>query len=306
MLSAKDLSLALCVSTFFRGETLIKESPEEWEKVISGKITVNEGYNAYKKQKRCEALLKEAAAIDPALKLQEDFKLINGDFIEYGKDIPDNSTDMIFTDPPYLKEYLYLYNALARFAARVLKPGSILMTYIGGYELPKVIQAIEDPANFPEHEKEYYLKYNWKIAVLHSGPTQEMHGNKVLVAHKDILYYYKGEKLNPDTQYISDVVKSSPPDKSLHEWAQSPVEAEHCMHALPPFNKENQVILDPFMGSGTTGIAALNTGRKLFIGIEKDPKYFEKAKANLELARAAVVGVAAKKTEEEAEEENIH
>jgi len=40
-------------------------------------------------------------------------------------------------------------------------------------------------------------------------------------------------------------------------------------------------VLDPFMGSGTTGVACIRTGRK-FIGIEKDPQYFEVARKRLE------------------------
>ena len=42
----------------------------------------------------------------------------------------------------------------------------------------------------------------------------------------------------------------------------------------------NGTILDPFMGSGTTGVACVRTGRK-FIGIEKEPKYFEIAKRRI-------------------------
>ena len=40
------------------------------------------------------------------------------------------------------------------------------------------------------------------------------------------------------------------------------------------------LVLDPFMGSGTTGVACVRTGRK-FIGIEKEPKYFEIAKRRI-------------------------
>jgi DNA modification methylase len=46
--------------------------------------------------------------------------------------------------------------------------------------------------------------------------------------------------------------------------------------AIMQIPDEPQTILDPFMGSGTTGLAALNLGRK-FVGIEREPKYFEAA-----------------------------
>ena len=43
---------------------------------------------------------------------------------------------------------------------------------------------------------------------------------------------------------------------------------------------ENETVLDPFMGSGSTGVACVNTGRN-FIGMELDPKYFEIAKERI-------------------------
>ena len=45
-----------------------------------------------------------------------------------------------------------------------------------------------------------------------------------------------------------------------------------------------QTILDPFMGSGTTGVAAVQMGRQ-FIGIERDPKYFDIACKRIEDAQ---------------------
>ena len=50
-----------------------------------------------------------------------------------------------------------------------------------------------------------------------------------------------------------------------------------CLSKLPG---QSVVILDPFMGSGTTGVACVRTGRK-FIGIEKEPHYFEIAKRRI-------------------------
>jgi len=55
-----------------------------------------------------------------------------------------------------------------------------------------------------------------------------------------------------------------------------------CIEKLPP---DHQTILDPFMGSGTTGVACAKMGRK-FIGIELEPKYFDIACERIEKAYA--------------------
>ena len=50
---------------------------------------------------------------------------------------------------------------------------------------------------------------------------------------------------------------------------------------IESWTNEGDVVLDPFMGSGTTGLAALDLGRK-FIGIEMNKEYFELSKQRLE------------------------
>ena len=67
------------------------------------------------------------------------------------------------------------------------------------------------------------------------------------------------------------------PIKVSYEWAQSQEEPEHIIRYL---TVENQIVLDPMMGSGTTGIAALKLNRK-FIGIEINSERFETAEANI-------------------------
>lgn len=56
---------------------------------------------------------------------------------------------------------------------------------------------------------------------------------------------------------------------------------EWCLGFLP----DAQTILDPFMGSGTTGVACVKTGRR-FIGIEIEPKYFNIAVQRIKAALA--------------------
>ena len=60
---------------------------------------------------------------------------------------------------------------------------------------------------------------------------------------------------------------------------QKPVDL--CEWLIKTYSNEGDLVLDPFMGSGTTGIACINTNRN-FIGIEKDKKYFEVAKKRLD------------------------
>ena len=96
-----------------------------------------------------------------------------------------------------------------------------------------------------------------------------------------MLWYAKGEKINElvISNTIGDYIESTSPSKALHNWEQSTVEAEHIIKNLTIVENQ-QIVLDPMMGIGTTGISALKLHRK-FIGIEKDEKTFEISKLRI-------------------------
>ena len=92
-----------------------------------------------------------------------------------------------------------------------------------------------------------------------------------------MLWFVKGDKKQDVIQYMPDLIKSELPDKTLHKWAQSIKEAEDCISHL---TFEGQLVLDPFLGQGKTGIATLRLRRR-FIGIDIDHLAIESARANL-------------------------
>src|SRR5258708_4385776 len=73
-----------------------------------------------------------------------------GDSRELARVIPDESIDLIFTDPPYLKANIEdgIYAWLAREAARVLKPGGFCLAYAGSQWLPLVLEQMQSALTF--------------------------------------------------------------------------------------------------------------------------------------------------------------
>jgi site-specific DNA-methyltransferase (adenine-specific) len=158
------------------------------------------------------------------------------------------------------------YHDLAIIAQSVLREGGSLVTYVGHYAIPQVIEIMENAG----------LTYWWSIAVVLSGSFARYYPKQVTIKWKPLLWLVKGSKLST-TDFLSDVVKSDSPSKDLHKWEQSTIEAEHVISRL---TLEGQTVFDPMMGSGTTGAAAVKLGRR-FMGIEIDSDKFEIAKTRI-------------------------
>jgi hypothetical protein len=221
-------------------DTLLQKASQELlDKARKGHYTINEAFKHLQNEQKRQDLINAR----PIIELPDNIKLIQGDLREKGKEISDNSIDLILTDPPYSKEYLYLYEDLGLLAARVLKEGGSLITLTGH-------QAVLRAGNYVQ---ESGLKFMHIISLVHSGASAMIYACKIRVKWKPMLWFTKGTKPNM-THIIEDVILSTPPGKALHKWEQSPIEAEHIIKGLTV--GENQVVLDPFMGVGTFGKAA--------------------------------------------------
>jgi DNA modification methylase len=266
---------------YYRAKTIIEKASEEVKEKLrhSNTTTISKECEKIQRERNRQELLSQLNNIQSDKKnfKNNNCKLIYGDFIEQSqKEIPDSSIELIFTDPPYGKEYLSLYQELAKLSVRVLKPGGSLVFYVGHIILDQVIGIFNEFSLNNNTNNSTKLKYWWTLAVKHSGHHRKIYPRHIFAEWKPLLWYIKGERANDlvISNTIGDYIESVAPLKTEHEWQQSPIEAQYVIRNL---TIENHIVLDPMMGSGTTGRAALKLNRN-FIGMEKDSESFEMAR----------------------------
>ena len=152
-------------------------------------------------------------------------------------DLPAASVDMIFTDPPYHDEYLHCYARLADLAQRVLKPGAYCMTYAGKMFLPEVLDTLRAAG----------LEYVWVMSVYHAWSNAKISKHHILENWRSILVFKKTGQ-SETREWIQDTEWSSR-NKEFHEWQQ---DTESPRKYISAYTLPNQIVLDPFVGGGTT------------------------------------------------------
>ena len=208
-------------------------------------------------------------------------QIIQGDCLEVMKGIPDKSIDLVVTDPPYGKrkdiewdnEENFIRNIDLWFSEffRISKYGTLI--FCAGSMIPHLIK---------NREKEYQRILFWN-----KPPGSQFNGacnNRLWYSVEPILVFsqnYEELKKNyeEDCEYAYQFFNKGtiPFKKYKHPTTKSVKLMEYL---ILHFSKKGQIILDPFLGSGTTAVACKELGRK-YIGIEISPEYCEIARRRI-------------------------
>ena len=229
------------------------------------------------------------------------FDLKQGDCLALMPSIPDNSVDLVLADPPYGTtackwDSIIPLEPMWEQLKRIIKPnGAIVMTASQPFTTTLIASNMK------------MFKYCWVWKK--SKPTGHLNAKKQpLRTYEDVVVFYDNQCIyNPQgvkptdkvvsrtnrgnygecskttrqtvTNYPRNIVEFPSVD-GVHQ-TQKPVALMEYL--IKTYTNEGETVLDFAMGSGTTGVACANTGRR-FIGIELDTGYFETAKGRIEEA----------------------
>lgn len=265
---------------------------------------------------------KDEFSFSPTYTSEADFVLYEGDCIELLATIPDESIQLVVTSPPYnlgkeyenrlkLDRYIEQQSRVIEECVRVLNPAGSICWQVGNYVdngeiVPLDVLLYPIFANLGLHLRNRIV---WHFGHgLHASKRFSGRYEVILWFTKTNQYlfnldvvrvpqkypnkkHFKGTKKgelsgNPLGKNPSDVweipnVKANHVEKTLHP-AQFPVELVERL--VLSMTNENDWVLDPFLGSGTTAISALMHHRKA-VGAEIFPEYVKIIKERIELAR---------------------
>lgn len=246
---------SILATTFNTNRTYINEAgklrdnnPEAFEQVKRGEKTIPEVRKEIKRAEQISQFEKQVADAENEFK-ESDFlnvcNIVHASIVDF---LPTVCPDVIITDPPYPREYLPLYETLAKLSKNV----PVVAVMCGQSYLPEIYSMMSK-----------HLKYRWTLAYLTpGGQAVQQWTAKVNTFWKPILLF--GESVN----WFGDVAKSNvnDNDKNHHGWGQSESGMADLVERL---TTPGQLVCDPFCGAGTTGVVSLALKRK-FTGCDID------------------------------------
>jgi site-specific DNA-methyltransferase (adenine-specific) len=196
------------------------------------------------------------ASPPPMTSLAHGIDIHHGPFQEVLAHVEDDSVDLVLTDPPWQwdVETLDLWDDLGAFAKRVLRPGRALIAYSGSGCLAAAIDRLSR-----------HLDYVWAGALILPGRHNEVHAVMARDASTPIVFFSKG-RYEPRHWFIN-ALSSPGAEKDAHPW-QKPL--GNVGYYLERFSEPAELVCDPFLGGGTTAVAAQRAGRR-FVGCDLDP-----------------------------------
>ena len=227
--------------------------------------------------------------------------LRQGDCLELMKDIPNKSIDMILADLPYGTtackwDTIIPFEPLWEQYERVIKDnGAIVLTASQPFTTALAASNMK------------LFRYTW-VWEKEQGVNFLLAKKQPMKVHEDVLVFYKRQptynpQMVPGKPYTSGkgdsgevtgrVKKKQTKNKGTRyprtvqrinrETGLHPTQKPVALleYLIKTYTKENDIVLDNVMGSGSTGVACINTNRN-FIGIELDEDYFEIAKKRIE------------------------
>lgn len=233
-------------------------------------------------------------------------ELIQGDCLEKMKDIPDKSIDMILCDLPYGTtackwDTIIPFEPLWEQYKRIIKDnGAIVLTASQPFTSALVMSNIKDfkycwvwnkkVASNSQLAKKQPLKVHEDICVFsqlpHKYQPQGMQDCFVVKSNKNrdkgVGHVGSAAKretfVQTQTGYPKSIIDFAPHNLGKQHPTQKPVALMEYL--IRTYTNEGETVLDNCMGSGTTGVACINTNRN-FIGIELDPEYFKIAEKRI-------------------------
>ena len=223
-------------------------------------------------------------------------QVLMGESMSLILDLPAQSVDMILTDPPYGTtvnkwDTIIPYDILWGCFEHIIKPGgAIVMTSVQPFTSTLAMSNIkafkyewvwlkENASNFLNAKiRPLIIHENVLVFCLNGSPPyypQELVPCKIKGKHGGISNNYGVARtegwIQEWTNYPQTILQFKRDNPKQHP-TQKPVALFEYL--IRTYTKEGEIVLDPFAGSGTTGVAAKNTGRS-FILMEQEQKYID-------------------------------